>query len=142
MAPPPALDKATAVFHSGTQHQEDQPCHLKVLDLQICVQRCAVEYGQPCQRFCPAGVYEWGQEAGTAHAKPQRAQSEAVSSSSSACSAPPRETSPSVRRQPQASDLRINSANCLHCKACDIKDPYENILWTVPEGGGPRYQRM
>ena len=118
-APPPApsrggegvgggltLDKATAVFHSGTQHQEDQPCHLKVLDLQICVWLCAVEYGQPCQHFCPAGVYEWEQQ----------------------------KTGPA---------LRINAANCLHCKACDVKDPYENILWTVPEGGsGPRYQRM
>lgn len=39
--------------------------------------------------------------------------------------------------------LRINAANCLHCKACDIKDPTQNIRWTVPEGGdGPRYGAM
>jgi electron-transferring-flavoprotein dehydrogenase len=39
--------------------------------------------------------------------------------------------------------LQINAANCLHCKACDIKDPIGNIVWTVPEGGsGPNYQDM
>lgn len=39
--------------------------------------------------------------------------------------------------------LQINSQNCVHCKACDIKDPSQNIDWTVPEGGdGPRYQSM
>ncbi|MCL7023197.1 hypothetical protein MKW94_003982 [Papaver nudicaule] len=36
--------------------------------------------------------------------------------------------------------LHINAQNCLHCKACDIKDPEQNIKWTVPEGGGgPKY---
>jgi len=36
--------------------------------------------------------------------------------------------------------LQINAANCIHCKACDIKDPTQNIIWTPPEGGsGPRY---
>lgn len=36
--------------------------------------------------------------------------------------------------------LQINAQNCLHCKACDIKDPTQNIQWTVPEGaGGPNY---
>ncbi|HET7307297.1 MAG TPA: electron transfer flavoprotein-ubiquinone oxidoreductase [Gammaproteobacteria bacterium] len=39
--------------------------------------------------------------------------------------------------------LQINAANCVHCKACDIKDPYEIIEWTVPEGGsGPNYQNL
>jgi ferredoxin-like protein FixX len=32
--------------------------------------------------------------------------------------------------------LQINSQNCVHCKTCDIKDPSQNIDWTVPEGGG------
>lgn len=37
----------------------------------------------------------------------------------------------------------INSQNCIHCKTCDIKDPSENIVWTVPEGGGgPNYAGM
>jgi electron-transferring-flavoprotein dehydrogenase len=39
--------------------------------------------------------------------------------------------------------LQINAANCVHCKTCDIKDPTQNILWTVPEGGsGPNYPNM
>lgn len=39
--------------------------------------------------------------------------------------------------------LQINSPNCIHCKACDIKDPTQNIVWTPPEGGsGPRYNMM
>ncbi|MBW1840184.1 MAG: electron transfer flavoprotein-ubiquinone oxidoreductase [Deltaproteobacteria bacterium] len=36
--------------------------------------------------------------------------------------------------------LKLNPSNCVHCKTCDIKDPYENITWTCPEGGeGPGY---
>ena len=39
--------------------------------------------------------------------------------------------------------LKLNPANCLHCKTCDIKDPYENITWTCPEGGeGPGYTML
>ncbi|MCA1938691.1 MAG: electron transfer flavoprotein-ubiquinone oxidoreductase [Dechloromonas sp.] len=39
--------------------------------------------------------------------------------------------------------LQINAQNCLHCKTCDIKDPTQNIVWTVPEGGGgPNYPNM
>jgi len=39
--------------------------------------------------------------------------------------------------------LQINASNCVHCKTCDIKDPSQNILWTVPEGGsGPNYANM
>ena len=42
-----------------------------------------------------------------------------------------------------AKHLQINAQNCLHCKACDIKDPTQNIRWTVPEGGGgPSYTVM
>ena len=37
----------------------------------------------------------------------------------------------------------INAQNCVHCKTCDIKDPTQNISWTVPEGGGgPNYPNM
>ena len=39
-------------------------------------------------------------------------------------------------------ELQINAQNCLHCKACDIKDPLQNIAWTAPEGGGPAYTVM
>ena len=39
--------------------------------------------------------------------------------------------------------LQINAANCVHCKTCDIKDPYEIINWVTPEGGsGPNYQNL
>jgi len=39
--------------------------------------------------------------------------------------------------------FQINAQNCVHCKTCDIKDPSQNINWTVPEGaGGPNYPNM
>ena len=39
--------------------------------------------------------------------------------------------------------FQINAQNCVHCKTCDIKDPYQNINWVVPEGGdGPNYPNM
>ncbi|MGB5245612.1 MAG: electron transfer flavoprotein-ubiquinone oxidoreductase [Woeseia sp.] len=39
--------------------------------------------------------------------------------------------------------FQINAQNCVHCKTCDIKDPAQNIVWTVPEGGGgPNYPAM
>jgi electron-transferring-flavoprotein dehydrogenase len=39
--------------------------------------------------------------------------------------------------------LQINAQNCVHCKACDIKDPTQNINWTTPEGSsGPQYSDM
>lgn len=102
------FDKATDVFHSGTLHDEDQPCHLHVEDLSICHGRCREEFGNPCVKFCPAGVYEMAmdEEAGEER-------------------------------------LRINFANCVHCKTCDIRDPYGIISWVPPEGGGgPRYTLM
>ena len=43
----------------------------------------------------------------------------------------------------EAPRLQIQAENCLHCKACEIKDPAQNILWTPPEGGdGPHYRGM
>src|SRR2546423_173244 len=52
------FDKVTDVYHAAVGHDEDQPAHLHVLDMNICSTRCAEEYGNPCQRFCPAAVYE------------------------------------------------------------------------------------
>jgi electron-transferring-flavoprotein dehydrogenase len=115
-APPPAasapfdgkitFDKVTDVYHSGTAHDEDQPCHLKVVDTGICAGRCTREYGNPCERFCPAAVYEMAGEG-------------------------------------EARRLQINFSNCVHCKTCDIMDPYQIINWTPPEGGGgPNYKHM
>jgi electron-transferring-flavoprotein dehydrogenase len=103
----PPRDRASFVFFAGNVHEESQPVHLKVADTRICVERCGREYGNPCERFCPAGVYEMVDDGAGG------------------------------RR------LQINAANCVHCKACDIKDPYELITWTTPEGGsGPNYQSL
>lgn len=100
------FDRLTDVYHSGTRHEEDQPCHLRVADTSICAGRCTVEYGNPCEFFCPAAVYEMVEEKGE-------------------------------RR------LKINASNCVHCKTCDIMDPYEIITWVPPEGGGgPNYEGM
>ena len=102
------FDKATSVYHSGTIHEEDQPCHLHVADLSICHGRCRQEFQNPCVKFCPAGVYEMAMD----------------------------EESGEER-------LRINFANCVHCKTCDIRDPYGIINWVPPEGGGgPRYNLL
>jgi len=101
-----SMDKLTDVYHSGTVHEEDQPAHLLVLDTTICVDRCTREFGNPCQHFCPAAVYEWPSEG-------------------------------------QPKGPTVNFSNCVHCKTCDIADPYENIEWVVPEGGGgPKYFGM
>ena len=100
------FDKLTDVYHSGAVHEEDQPSHLVITDPSICVTRCTEEYGNPCQHFCPAAVYEWPSDA-------------------------------------EKKGVRINASNCVHCKTCDIADPYQIIEWTVPEGGGgPRYVDM
>ncbi len=113
----PALtfDRLTDVYHSGTRHEDDQPAHLVIADLDICNTRCAQEFGNPCQYFCPAAVYEM------VEAEPSRA---------------PIATAPERR-------LQINFANCVHCKTCDIADPYQIITWVPPEGGGgPSYDGM
>jgi electron-transferring-flavoprotein dehydrogenase len=100
------FDRLTDVYHSGTRHEENQPCHLVVRDPSVCASRCTVEYGNPCQYFCPAAVYE-----------------------------------PIVARN--GFQLKISAANCVHCKTCDIADPYQIIDWVVPEGGGgPNYEGM
>lgn len=48
-----------------------------------------------------------------------------------------------VQTENNEPQLKINAANCVHCKTCDIKDPTQNITWTCPEGGsGPNYSAM
>src|SRR5690625_7971450 len=43
----------------------------------------------------------------------------------------------------QGRRLQINAANCVHCKTCDIADPYQVIEWVTPEGGtGPNYSTL
>ncbi len=110
------FDRLTDVYHSGTRHEDDQPTHLVIEDLNICNSRCVKEFGNPCQYFCPAAVYEM------------------VEISSPAEGA--------AESQP-TKQLQINFANCVHCKTCDIMDPYQIITWVPPEGGGgPNYDGM
>ena len=48
-----------------------------------------------------------------------------------------------VKNEDNSDRLQINAQNCVHCKTCDIKDPMQNIVWVVPEGGGgPNYANM
>lgn len=52
------LDKLSDVYLSGTQHNEDQPPHLKIIDHNVCLEKCVPTFRYPCNRFCPAKVYE------------------------------------------------------------------------------------
>lgn len=101
-----SFDKLSSVFLSNTNHEEDQPCHLKLIDITVPVEYNLAKFDEPAQRYCPAGVYE-------------------------------------IIEQDNVKKLQINAQNCVHCKTCDIKDPQQNIIWTVPEGGGgPNYPNM
>ncbi len=103
-----SFDKLSSVFISSTNHEEDQPVHLRLKDESVAIETNLALYDAPEQRYCPAGVYE-------------------------------------IVTEDDGSDprLQINAQNCVHCKTCDIKDPTQNINWTVPEGGGgPNYPNM
>lgn len=53
-----SFDKLSSVFLSNTNHEEDQPCHLKLKDPEVPIKVNLVKYDEPAQRYCPAGVYE------------------------------------------------------------------------------------
>ncbi|GAB3314347.1 electron transfer flavoprotein-ubiquinone oxidoreductase [Haliea atlantica] len=52
------FDKLSSVFLSNTNHEEDQPCHLTLLDPEVPLRDNLPRYDEPAQRYCPAGVYE------------------------------------------------------------------------------------
>lgn len=52
------FDKLSSVFISNTNHEEDQPCHLKLTDASVPIKRNLKIFAEPAQRYCPAGVYE------------------------------------------------------------------------------------
>ncbi|CAL1365922.1 unnamed protein product [Linum trigynum] len=102
-----SFDVPTSLHRSNTNHDHDQPAHLKLRDPEIPTKVNLPEYDGPESRYCPARVYEY------------------------------------VPEESGQLKLQINAQNCLHCKACDIKDPKQNIEWTVHEGGGrPGYSVM
>ncbi len=102
-----SFDKLSSVFLSSTNHEEDQPVHLKLKDPSIPINVNLPLWAEPAQRYCPAGVYEV------------------------------------LDNDDGSKRFQINAQNCVHCKTCDIKDPSQNINWTVPEGGGgPNYPNM
>ncbi|KAL3567427.1 hypothetical protein D5086_030078 [Populus alba] len=98
-----SFDVPTSLHRSNTNHDHDQPAHLRLKDPKIPETLNLPEYAGPESRYCPARVYEY------------------------------------VSDENSQLKLQINAQNCLHCKACDIKDPKQNIEWTVPEGGGPTF---
>lgn len=101
------FDILTSVSFSNTNHAEDQPSHLQLIDPAVPGRVNLPLYDEPAQRYCPAAVYEI------------------------------------VKDIQGVAKLQINAQNCVHCKTCDIKDPSQNINWTVPQGGGgPNYSNM
>ena len=109
------FDRLSSVFLSNTNHEEDQPVHLHVKDMDLQKRSEHDVYAGPSSRYCPAGVYEWVDADGNAAA------------------------------DRMGIDVRfvINAQNCVHCKTCDIKDPNQNINWVPPQGGeGPVYPNM
>jgi electron-transferring-flavoprotein dehydrogenase len=108
------VDKLTDVFHSGTQHREDQPSHIRILDPAKCLNECIPRFGDaPCTHFCPAKVYE------LVGAGANR------------------------RIQVNFANC-VHCKTCVIKDPIDVlrEDDVQNIVWRAPAEGGPRYQGL
>jgi electron-transferring-flavoprotein dehydrogenase len=121
------FDRLSSVFLSNTNHEENQPVHLQVKDMELQKRSEYAVFSGPSTRYCPAAVYEWVDADGNALAGGPGAAEKGGEVS---------HTNPEAR-------FVINAQNCVHCKTCDIKDPNQNINWVPPQGGeGPVYPNM
>jgi electron-transferring-flavoprotein dehydrogenase len=103
LKPESRFDKDAFTARAATEHREEQPSHLLILDPPTCRERCLPKFGAPCITFCPAGVYD------------------------------------NIEGQVKPA----NPSNCVHCKTCQHKCPFDIIRWVAPEPtGGPRYKTM
>ena len=108
------VDKLTDVFHSGTQHREDQPSHIRILNPSRCLTECIPRFGDaPCTHFCPAKVYELVGEGPARHIQVNFAN----------C---------------------VHCKTCVIKDPLDVltDDTVQNIIWRAPAEGGPRYQGL
>ncbi len=107
-------DKLTDVFHSGTEHREDQPSHIQIVDPSRCLTECIPRYGDaPCTYFCPAKVYELVGQGDDRH----------IHVNFSNC---------------------VHCKTCVIKDPIDVSegDGVQNIIWRAPAEGGPRYQGL
>ncbi len=108
------VDKLTDVYHSGTQHREDQPSHIQILNPTRCLTDCIAMYGDaPCTHFCPANVYELVG------------------------------VGPTRRIQVNFANC-VHCKTCVIKDPIDVipGDHVQNIVWRAPAEGGPRYQGL
>lgn len=107
------LDKLTDVHHSGTEHRESQPSHIRILEPAHCADTCMPKHGglAPCTNFCPASVYELKEPA-----------------------------EPAAPIQVNFSNC-VHCRTCVIVDPCDVDgdDHVQNIDWRAPNEGGPKY---
>jgi electron-transferring-flavoprotein dehydrogenase len=125
------FDILTSVSRTGTNHEEDQPVHLQVKDWDRHTAETWPAYKGLENRFCPAGVYEYVEDA----SKPEGVRFQI---NAQKWVLPP--FFPPFFPLPTLAVLTATYRSCIHCKTCDIKAPNQDINWQVPQGGeGPKY---
>ena len=131
------FDLLSNLFRSGTNHEHDSPAHLTLKDASVPAKVNYPVFAAPESRFCPAKVYEY--------VTGEKEICDVVKTVRKLLTHKGTHTYTHTNTDDDGGNPRlvINAQNCLHCKACDIKDPTQNINWVVPEGGGgPAYTEM